>query len=61
MFDRVFEKCGACQGEFSFRGRRAWLMALNWRSSHKCEGPQVSYYFQSAEVPTWEEFEDDEG
>jgi hypothetical protein len=61
MFDKVFEVCGSCKGEFSFRGSRAWLMALNWRATHKCEGPALTYLFQSAEMPTWEGFDDDEG
>ena len=60
MPNKVHEVCGACKGEFIFTGRAAWWMVIGWRESHKCDGPQLTYLFQSAEMPSFGEFEDDE-
>lgn len=58
---RVSEVCGACKGEFHFRGWRRWWLVREWRDTHRCEGPQLTYLFQSAEPPTFVEYDDEQG
>lgn len=59
MSDKVSEICGACKGEFHATGRKAWWLLREWRVKHKCDGPQLTYLFQSAEPPTYVDWEDE--
>lgn len=55
----IREVCGACKGEFVAKNRREYWLVREWRFEHKCDGPQLTYYFQSAEPPTYVEWEDE--
>lgn len=56
---RLSEICGSCKAEFHYRGLRHWWLVREWRAEHKCEGAAFTYLFQSAEMPTYTEWEDE--
>lgn len=57
----IEEVCGSCKGMIKVDNYKHEVRIIEeWRFQHRCEGPQISYYFQSAPVPEPEEYYDDE-